>query len=84
MFTTDGLGSYHDAYKKEFWTLKRRHRTLHIRHIHLQGDMSNNKMEGLNGEIRAMEKVMLGIKKKDAVTLAGYQLFHNYWATQCN
>ena len=46
--------------------------------------MSNNKMEGLNGEIRAMEKVMLGIKKKDAVTLAGYQLFHNYWATQCN
>ena len=46
--------------------------------------MSNNKMEGLNREIRAMEKVMLGIKKKDAVTLAGYQLFHNYWATQCN
>jgi len=78
VFITDGLGSYHEAYKKEFWTLKRRHRTLHIRHIHLQGDMNNNKMERLNGEIRDREKVMRGIKKKDSVTLTGYQLFHNY------
>jgi len=78
VFITDGLGSYHEAYKKEFWTLKRQHRTLHIRHIHLQGDMNNNKMERLNGEIRDREKVMRGIKKKDSVTLTGYQLFHNY------
>ncbi len=78
VFITDGLGSYHEAYKKEFWTLKRRNRTLHIRHIHLQGDMNNNKMERLNGEIRDREKVMRGIKKKDSVTLTGYQLFHNY------
>lgn len=78
VFITDGLGSYHEAYKKEFWTVKRRNRTLHIRHIHLQGDMNNNKMERLNGEIRDREKVMRGIKKKDSVTLTGYQLFHNY------
>jgi len=78
VFITDGLESYHQAYKKEFWTLQRRHRTLHIRHIHLQGDMNNNKMERLNGEIRDREKVMRGIKKKDSVTLTGYQLFHNY------
>ena len=78
VFITDGLGSYHEAYMKEFWTLKRRNRTLHIRHIHLQGDMNNNKMERLNGEIRDREKVMRGIKKKDSVTLTGYQLFHNY------
>ena len=52
VFITGGLGSYHEAYKKEFWTIKRRNRTLHIRHIHLQGDMNNNKMERLNGEIR--------------------------------
>lgn len=75
---TGGLGSYAEAYRKEFWTLKRLRRTLHIRHIHLQGDMNNNKMERLNGEIRDREKVMRGIKKKDSVTLTGYQLFHNY------
>jgi len=78
VFITDGLESYHTAYKKEFWTVKRLNRTLHIRHIHLQGDMNNNKMERLNGEIRDREKVMRGIKKKDSVTLTGYQLYHNY------
>ena len=40
--------------------------------------MNNNQMERLNGEIRDGEKVMRGIKKKDSVTLTGYQLFHNY------
>ncbi len=33
VFITDGLESYHQAYKKEFWTVKRLNRTLHIRHI---------------------------------------------------
>ena len=78
MFITDGLESYHTAYKKEFWTVKRLNRTLHIRHIHLQGDMNNNKMERLNGEFRDREKVMRGVKKKDSVIFDGYQLFHNY------
>ena len=36
VFITDGLESYHQAYKKEFWTVKRLNRTLHIRHIHLR------------------------------------------------
>lgn len=31
VFITDGLESYHIAYKKEFWTVKRLNRTLHIR-----------------------------------------------------
>ncbi len=69
VFITDGLGSYHEACKKEFWILKRLNRTLHIRHIHLQGDMNNNKMERLNGEICNIEKVMRGTKKKDSVAL---------------
>lgn len=75
---TDGLGSYHDAYMKEFWTVKREHRTIHQSHIHLKGDMNNNKMERLNGEIRDREKVMRGLKKSDTPILKGYQLFHNY------
>jgi transposase-like protein len=74
---TDGLQSYHVAYKKEFFTLKNP-RTKHIRHITLRGDPNNNKMERFNGEIRDREKVMRGLKIKDTPILKGYQLFHNY------
>jgi len=49
VFVTDGLGSYHTAYQKEWWEMNRQKRTLHVRHIHLQHDMNNNKMERLNG-----------------------------------
>jgi transposase-like protein len=76
-FITDGLPSYHDAYKKEFWTLKNP-RTEHIRHIKLSGDIHNNKMERMNGEIRDREKTMRGLKIDDTAILTGYQLFHNY------
>lgn len=73
----DGLPAYNDAYKKEFRTLKKP-RTEHVRHIKLKGDMNNNKMERLNGEIRDREKVMRGLKKHDTPILKGYQIFHNY------
>jgi transposase-like protein len=75
---TDGLPAYHDAYKKEFWTLKKDTRTEHINAIRLQGDMTNNKMERFNGEIRDREKTMRGLKTKETPILAGYQIFHNY------
>ncbi len=75
---TDGLRAYHDAYKKEFWTLKKETRTEHVNAIKLSGNMNNNKMERLNGEIRDREKTMRGLKKKDTPILTGYQLFHNY------
>jgi len=74
---TDGLPAYHDAYNKEFWTL-RNPRTEHINAVRLQGDMHNNKMERFNGEVRDREKVMRGLKKDDTPILAGYQIFHNY------
>jgi len=74
---TDGLKSYHQAYMREFWTL-RNPRTKHVRHIKIKGDMNNNKMERLNGEIRDREKVMRGLKKEDSPILTGYQIFHNY------
>ena len=75
---TDGLPAYRDAYKKEFWTMKKATRAEHIRHIKIQGDRNNNKMECLNGEIRGREKVMRGLKKKDTPILKGCQIFHNY------
>ena len=76
-FITDGLPSYHDAYKKEFWTLKGP-RTEHVMHITLRGDHNNNKMERMNGEIRDREKTMRGLKKKRTPILTGYQIYHNY------
>jgi len=75
---TDGLPAYHDAYKKEFWTMKKKTRTEHINAIRLRGNMSNNKMERFNGEIRDREKTMRGLKTKDTPILTGYQIFHNY------
>jgi putative transposase len=79
VLVTDGLQSYKEAYQKEFWGVKRLDRTLHIRHIRLQGDMNNNKMERLNGEIRDREKVMRGLKKKNTPILKGYEIYHNYF-----
>jgi transposase-like protein len=75
---TDGLPAYHDAYKKEFWTMKKETRTEHINAVKLSGDRNNNKMERFNGEIRDREKTMRGLKTKDTPILTGYQLFHNY------
>jgi transposase-like protein len=75
---TDGLPAYHDAYKKEFWTMKKETRTEHIRHITIRGDHNNNKMERFNGEIRDREKTMRGLKKDDTPILKGYELFHNF------
>jgi len=74
---TDGLPTYHDAYKKEWRTLAYP-RTQHIRHVTLKGDRNNNKMERFNGEIRDREKTMRGLKKSDTPILKGYQIFHNY------
>ena len=74
---SDGARNFHDAYRKEFYTLKNP-RTKHIQQIRLQGDSHNNKMERMNGEVRDREKVMRGLKKQDTQILTGYQIFHNY------
>jgi transposase-like protein len=74
---SDGAPNFSDAVKKEFFTLQSP-RTKHIRHIRLQGDHNNNKMERLNGEVRDREKVTRGLKKVDSPLLKGYQIYHNY------
>lgn len=74
---TDGLQSYHDAFNKEFYT-NTNPCSKHINSIKLDGDMNNNKMERINGEIRDREKVMRG---HDTPVLTGYQIFHNYIRT---
>jgi transposase-like protein len=76
-FITDGLPAYHDAYKKEFLTLKNP-KTVHIKNITVRGNKNNNKMERFNVEVRDREKTMRGLKKADTPILSGYQIFHNY------
>jgi hypothetical protein len=75
---TDGLPAYHNAYKKEFWTMRKDTRTEHLNTIKLRGDMNNNKMERFNGEVGDREKVMRSLKKKDILILSGYQIYHNF------
>ena len=78
VFVTDGLPSYHDAYKKTFWTHKTP-RTEHVSDIHIQNQKRNNNIqERLNGEIRDREKVFRGLKKADSPSVVGMQLYHNY------
>ncbi|MGA9171328.1 MAG: DDE-type integrase/transposase/recombinase [Nitrososphaeraceae archaeon] len=74
---SDGAPNFNDAFKKEFYT-NTNPRTRHIRHIRLQGDHNNNKMERFNGEVRDREKVMRGLKRTDTPILTGYQIYHNY------
>jgi transposase-like protein len=74
---TDGAQNFHDAYKKEFLTMKNP-RTVHISSITLKGEHNNNKMERMNGEIRDREKVVRGIKKDDSSIIDGYRIYHNY------
>lgn len=74
---TDGLESYHEAWKKEYRSVVGP-RTEHIREISLKGSIHNNKMERMNGEFRDREKTFRSLKADDTPIISGYQLFHNY------
>lgn len=74
---SDGAPNFNEAFNREFYT-NRWPRARHIRHISLQGDHNNNKMERMNGEIRDREKTMRSLKKADTPILKGLQIYHNY------
>jgi putative transposase len=71
-----GAPNFHDAFK---FATHRLPTTRHIRHIRIQGDHNNSKMELMNGEVRDREKVMRGLKLPDTKILPGYQIYHNYF-----
>ena len=76
---SDGANNFHDAFRKEFWSeYGDEPSPEHIREIALDGEVHNQPMERMNGEIRDREKVMRGLKRKDTPILKGYQLYHNY------
>ena len=64
------------SHTNEFRTARLQNRTEHIRHIRLQGAF--NKMERMNGEIRARERVMRILETSDEPNLKGMQIYHNY------
>jgi transposase-like protein len=75
---SDGAANFHEAYNHEFRTMKLETRTEHIRHIRLQGDFNNNKMERMNGEIRDRERVMRTLERTDTPVLSGMRIYHNF------
>lgn len=75
---SDGARNFHDAWKQLWRQRNFLHKmTSHIRHVHLQGDMNNNKMERLNGTIRDWEQILRGIKKVDSPLFEGFMVFYN-------
>jgi len=74
---TDGLRAYEDAFKKEFFTL-RKPRTEHIRHIRLSGHLNNNLIERFHGTRRERDKVLREMKKMDSPIVEGFDLYYNF------
>ena len=75
---TDGAFNFESAFKSAFFRENKALAIQHVRHIRMQGDKNNNRMERLNGEMRDREKVMRSLKKTDSPILTGCQIYHNY------
>jgi transposase-like protein len=75
---TDGAANFHEAFVDEFWTNRLETRPEHIRDIRMDGQVHNNKMERMNGEIRDRERGMRTLEKPDTPILTGMQIYHNY------
>ena len=71
---TDGLKSYHSAYLEVFAP----DGTIHTKEIQIDGQVHNNKMERMNGEVRDREKTMRDLKNMDTPILKRAQIYHNY------
>jgi len=79
IMVTDGLHTYIDAFKKEFFTL-RSPRTEHIRKPRFIDRTNNNIVERLQGSIREREKVMRGLKTEGTAKtmIEGYRAYYNF------
>jgi transposase-like protein len=75
---TDGAPNFGAGIDAEFYREKKQLALVHERDIRFGGQIHNNKMERMNGEIRDREKVVRGVKKSDSPLIAGYQIYHNY------
>jgi len=60
---TDGAYNFNSDFRHAFWRENKALAIRHERHVRFQDDLSNQKMERMNGEIRDREKVVRGVKK---------------------
>jgi len=74
---SDGAYNFATANRKEWWTHHKGDRVRHVRDIRFGGEVHNNKMERMNGEIRDREKVMRSLKNPQTPILKGLQVYHN-------
>jgi transposase-like protein/predicted RNA-binding Zn-ribbon protein involved in translation (DUF1610 family) len=75
---TDGLQSYNEAFKKEFFTL-RNPRTKHIRKPRFVDKANNNMIERLNGTVRERDKVLRALKNQtDNQVIDGFRIYYNF------
>jgi transposase-like protein len=75
---TDGAPNFGAGIAAEFYREKKALALVHDRDIRFNGQIHNNKMERLNGEIRDREKVVRGVKKSASPLIEGYQIYHNF------
>jgi transposase-like protein len=69
---SDGLPSYQRAVSREF------RNTVHLAHVGIQSEVSNNRIERFHGTIRERNKVMRAIKKPNSPTVAGQRIYYNH------
>ena len=75
---TDGAFNFNIAFRSAFWRENKALAIQHVRHVRFQGDLNNQKMERMNGELRDREKIVRGIKREDSPLLDGLRIYHNF------
>lgn len=78
VMVTDGLQSYNDAFKREFYTQKSP-QSKHVRNAGVRKKVNNNVVERLNNTVRERDKVMRGMQNNDTATVLmnGFRNYYN-------
>ena len=78
----DGLHSYNEAFRREFYTRKAP-QTKNIRSVSVRHEGLNSKVERLNNSVREREVVMRGMDHKESaqILLEGMRIYYDYART---
>jgi transposase-like protein len=76
---TDGLHAYNEAYRKEFYTL-RKPRTMYIRLPSIRHKPNNNVIERFHGTVRERDKVLRGLENEKTAKdfLEAFRTYYNF------
>jgi putative transposase len=74
---TDGAPNFNSAIRHAYWREDKALAIRHVQDIRFRGEVHNNKMERMNGELRDREKVVRGVKSEESALLTGLQIYHN-------